>query len=196
MKFQRGKHHEYLGMGLDYSHTDNCCVTMYDNLGGILGTAEQAMKDQGNGLILVTNWHSKTKSAHDNPIVVNEDCDKLPVEAVVSVHMTVAKPLYVRKQARRDTSWGGVFLTTRVRIANTDYWEMVSHLMEYLRGSQYRPFVPCGKNNSRLVWNIDVLFVVHLNMRNHMGGGLTMGRGSPIAALWRPNWNIKSLTES
>ena len=44
MKVHRGKYHKYLGMGLDYLHTGKCCVTMYDNLGEILGTIEQAMK--------------------------------------------------------------------------------------------------------------------------------------------------------
>ena len=46
------------------------------------------------------------------------------------------------------------------------------------------------------MWHVDVSFAVDLNMRNHTGGGLTMGRGSPIAALWRLNWNIKSSMES
>ena len=27
MKVHRGKYHKYLGMGLDYSHTGECCVT-------------------------------------------------------------------------------------------------------------------------------------------------------------------------
>jgi hypothetical protein len=56
MEVHRGKYHKYLGMGLDYSHMGKCCVTMYDNLGGILGTVEQAMKDQGGGLILAMKW--------------------------------------------------------------------------------------------------------------------------------------------
>jgi hypothetical protein len=48
--------------------------------------------------------------------------------------MTLAKLLYVRKQARQDTILSVAFLTTRVRAPDTDDWEKVSHLMESLRG--------------------------------------------------------------
>jgi hypothetical protein len=46
------------------------------------------------------------------------------------------------------------------------------------------------------MWYIDAAFAVHPNMHGHTGGGLTMGRGFPIAISTKQKLNTKSLTES
>jgi hypothetical protein len=106
---------------------------------------------------------------------VNKDCKKLSLEAAASFHTIVAKTLYVTKQARPDTCLNIAFLTTRVRASDTDDWEKVCHLMEYLRGDQDQPLALSTENDGLLMWYIDALFAVHPNMRSHTGGGLTMG---------------------
>jgi hypothetical protein len=53
MKVHRGKVHKYLGMSLDFSHKQQCRVTMYDYLDGILEAFDEAMKKHGEGYITV-----------------------------------------------------------------------------------------------------------------------------------------------
>ncbi len=134
MKVHRGKVHKYLGMSFDFSHKGQCCVTMYDYLDGILQAFDAAVKKQGDRFIPVTRQRFKTP-APDNLFVVNEDCKKLLEAVSADFHTIVAKTQYVTKRARPDTCLAIAFLTTRARAPNTDDWEKLSHLMEYLRGN-------------------------------------------------------------
>ncbi len=47
-----------------------------------------------------------------------------------------------------------------------------------------------------LMWYVDALFAVHLNMCGHNGGGMTMGRGFPILVPTKQKLNTKSSTKS
>ncbi len=68
---------------------------------------------------------------------MDKDCKKLSDDVAASFHTTiVAKVLYVTKRARPDTSLAIAFLTTRVKAPDTDDWEKLFHLMEYLRGDR------------------------------------------------------------
>ncbi len=63
-------------MSLDFSHKEQCCVTMYDYLDEILQAFDAAGMKHGDGFIPVTRQHFKTP-APDNLFVVNQDCEKL-----------------------------------------------------------------------------------------------------------------------
>ncbi len=43
---------------------------------------------------------------------------------------------------------------------------------------------------------MDASFAVHPNMRSHTGGGLTMGRGSPIVSSTKQKLNTQCSTET
>jgi hypothetical protein len=130
MKVHRGKVHKYLEM----SHKGQCRVTMYDYLDGILEAFDEAVKKHGEGYITVKKRHCVKTAASDNLFVVIKDCKILSLKAAASFHTIVAKTLYVTKRARPDTCLNIAFLTTRVRVPDTDDWEKLCHLMEYLRG--------------------------------------------------------------
>jgi len=195
MKIHRGKVHKYLGMSLDFSHKGQCHVTMYDYLDGIREAFDAAVKKHGDGFIPVTKQRFKTP-APDNLFVVNEDCEKLSEAASADFHTIVAKTLYVTKRARPDTCLAIAFLTTRVRAPDTDDWDKLCHLMEYLRGDRDRPLILGADNDGLLMWYVDASFAVHPNMRGHTGGGLTMGRGFPITVSTKQKLNTRSSTES
>jgi hypothetical protein len=127
---------------------------------------------------------------------VNKDCKKLSLEAAASFHTIAAKTLYVTKWARLDTCLNIAFLTTRVRAPDTDDWEKLCHLKEYLRGDQDWPLILSAENDGLWMRYIDASFAVHPNMCGHTGGGLTMGQGFPIVASWKQKLNTKSSTES
>jgi hypothetical protein len=88
------------------------------------------------------------------------------------------------------------FLTTRDRAPNTNDWEKLCQLMEYLRGDHDQPLVLGADNNGLLMWYINTLFAMHPNMRGHTGGGLTMGRGFPISVSTKQKLNTRSSTET
>ncbi len=128
---------------------------------------------------------------------MNEDCKKLSDEVAAAFHTIVAKALYVTKQARPDTSLAIAFLTTRVKAPDTDDWEKLCHLMEYLQGDCDQPLIlSSGDNDGVLMWYVDASFAVHPNMRGHTGGCLTMGRRFPISVSIKQKLNTKSSTES
>jgi hypothetical protein len=130
----RGKVHKYLGMLLDFSHEGQCHVSMYDYVDGVLEAFDDAVKKYNDGYLKVGKRRSKNSAAPDNLFVVDIDCKKLSDDVAAAFHTIVAKVLYVTKQARPDTSLAIAFLTTRVRAPDTDDWEKLCHLMEYLRG--------------------------------------------------------------
>jgi hypothetical protein len=76
MKVHRGKHHTYLEMDLDYSHKDECRITMYGYLDGILHTFDEAVKKHGEGWVVVRSRAAKKTAAPDNLFTVDEDCEK------------------------------------------------------------------------------------------------------------------------
>jgi hypothetical protein len=170
---------------------------MHEYLDGILEAFDLAVKEHGDGYLTVRKQCSKMSViAPDKLFVVNEDCEKLANVAAAAFHMVVAKTLYVTKRAGLDTSLAIAFLTTRVRAPDTDDWEKLSLLMEYLRGDQDCPLILSGEYDGVLMWYVDAAFVVHPNMHRHIGNGLTMGRGFSIAVSTKQKLNINNLTES
>jgi len=129
---------------------------------------------------------------------VNEDCDKLSEAASADFHTIVANTLYVTKRARPDTCLAIAFLTTRVRAPDTDDWDKLCHLMEYLRGDHDQPLILIlgADNDGLLMWYVDASFAVHPNMPGHTGGGLTLGRGFPISVSTKQKLNAIRSTES
>jgi hypothetical protein len=192
MNVHRGKVHKYLGMSLDFSYKGQCRVTMYDYLEAF----DEAVKKHGEGYVTVKKRRCVKTAAPDNLFVVNKDCKKLSLEAAASFHTIVVKTLYVTKRARSDTCLNISCLTMRVRAPDTDDWENLCHLMEYLRGDQDQPLVLSAEKDGLLMRYVDALFAVYPNMHGHTGGGLTIGQGFAIVASWKQKLNTKSLTES
>jgi hypothetical protein len=157
---------------------------MYDYVDGILEAFDDSVKKYDDGYLKVGKRRSKSSAAP------NSD------DAAASFHTIVAKVLYVTKQARPDTSLAIAFLTTRVRAPDTDDWEKLCHLMEYLRGDRDQPLILSGDTEGVLMWYVDASFAVHPNMRGHTGGCMIMGRGFPISVSTKQKLNTKSSTES
>jgi hypothetical protein len=111
-------------------------------------------------------------------------------------HNIVAKALYLVKRARPDASVSIAFLTTRVREPDVDDWRKLEHLIEYFKSTTDMPLILGADNSGVLNWYVDASFAVHSNMRGHTGGGLTLGKGFPIASSTKQKLNTRSSTES
>jgi hypothetical protein len=54
------------------------------------------------------------------------------------------------------------------------------------------PLIISANGIGILKWWVDVSFAVHPNMRGHLGGGLSLGRGFPIASSAKQKLNTRS----
>ena len=135
-------------------------------------------------------------AAPEDLFKVDEDATKLNPDMATAFHNIVAKALYLVKRARPDASVSIAFLTTRVREPNVDDWRKLEHLIEYFKSTTDMPLILGADNSGVLNWYVDASFAVHSNMRGHTGGGLTLGKGFPIASSTKQKLNTRSSTES
>jgi hypothetical protein len=135
MKIHRGKTHKYFGTSLDFSHSNQCRVTMIDYIDEIVVAHDKALKDLSDGFSAVTKKKNEARisTAPDDLFIIDKDAEKLTEEDAMAFHSLVAKTLYVSKCARPDVSTAIAFLTTRVRAPDVNDWRKLSHLTEYLR---------------------------------------------------------------
>jgi hypothetical protein len=78
---------------------------------------------------------------------------------------------------------------TRVRAPDKDDWNKLTHLMKYLRGMRTQPLILSANVTGIWKWWVDAAFAVHPNMQGHSGGGLSLGRGSPIVSSTKQKLN-------
>jgi hypothetical protein len=114
----------------------------------------------------------------------------------VEFHNLVAKTLYATKRARPDTCTAIAFLTMTVREPDKDDWTKLVHLMRYIRGTRTMPLILSDNGSGILKWWVDASFVVHPNMRGHLGGELSLGRGFPIVSSTNQKLSTRSSTET
>jgi hypothetical protein len=65
MKVHRGKTHKYLGMSLDFSHPNQCRVTMIDYADETVVAYDKALKDLSDGFNAVTKRKNVTRTSAD-----------------------------------------------------------------------------------------------------------------------------------
>jgi hypothetical protein len=187
MTVSRGKIHKYIGMTLDYTAHCQVKITMFNYVDEIL-TAFDKVEPKGGG--------TKTSAAPDSHFKVEESFEKLKQDKAVEFHNLVAKTLYSTKRARPDTCNAIAFLTTRVRAPDKDDWNKLVHLMRYIRGTRTIPLILIANGSGILKWWVNASFAVHPNMRGHLGGGLSLGRGFPIVSSTDQKLNTRSSTET
>ncbi len=198
MKVHSSKTHKYLGLSLDFSHPNQCRVTMIVYIDEIVVAYDKALKDLSDGFSAVTKKKivARTSVVPDNLFIIDKDTEKLSEEGATAFHNLVAKTLYISKSARPYLSTAIAFLNTRVRAPDVNDWRKLSHLMEYLRVDRLRPLILSANGSGVLMWYVNASFDVHPNMRSHTGGGFTMCRGFPIVSSTKQTLNTRSSTES
>jgi hypothetical protein len=187
MTVSRGKINKYLGMTFDYRIPGQVKITMLDYVDEIIAAFDKA-EPKGVG--------TRTSAAPDSLFKFDEDCEKLAQAKAVEFHNLVAKTLYATKRARPDTCTAIAFLTTRVREPYKDDWTKLVHLMRFIRGTRTMPLILSANRSGILKWWVYASFAVHPNMRGHLGGGLSLGRGFPIASSTKQKLNTRSSTET
>jgi hypothetical protein len=82
-----------LGMSLDFSHPNQCRVTMIDYVDEIVVAYDKALKNLSDGFNAVTKKKNvaRTSTAPDDLLIINKDTEKLSEEVTTAFHKLVAK---------------------------------------------------------------------------------------------------------
>jgi hypothetical protein len=150
-----------------------------------------------SGFIKVKRKRSKSQLTADpkDLFVVNEECKKLPKKQQEAFHCVVVKSIYLWKHGRPDIGTAVSFLTKRVREPDLDDWQMLDHMIIYLKADMLPKWELRADNSNDLMWYVDCAFGVHADYCSHTGGTLTMGKGFAISISKAHKLNTRSLTE-
>jgi len=136
-----------------------------------------------------------TKTPAGNHLfTTNPDCDKLPEKTVQVFHHIVAKLLYLCKRIRQDIQTAVAFLCTRVKHPDSDDHKILTHVIQYLRGTQGITLtIEPGDHPN---WWVDSLYAVHPDLRSHSGIIMMLGKGAMYSSSCKQKLNTKSSTEA
>ena len=127
---------------------------------------------------------------------VNEDEVLLNEKRKELFHTITAKLLYIMKRARPDIELAVSFLCTRVQNPNLDDWKKLQRVIGWLEGTiNDTRFIGANSLEQLFTW-IDASYAVHMNMRGHTGGAISMGYGVIHSRAGKQRINTKSSTES
>jgi hypothetical protein len=197
MKVARGKVHKYLAMMLDFATSKIVKVTMLKYVDEIVGSWDKACSELDDGYKAVSGCKRIATAAPNDLSKVDEDAVKLDQARAKAFHNITVKGIYVTKRrVRPDISLSIAFLTTRVKGPDIDDWRKLCHLVEYLRSTRELPLILMANGTGVLSWYVDASFVVHPDMRGHIGGAMTMGPGFPLDKSTKHKLNTCSFTES
>ena len=111
-------------------------------------------------------------------------------------HSVVAKILFIMKRGRPDVETAISYLMTRVSKSNEKDWEKLKRCLGFMLGT-FNDLRRIGADSLRdlHVW-VDASHAVHVNMRGHTGGTMSMGTGTIHCKSSKQKLNTKSTTES
>ena len=181
----RGKHHEYLGMNLDFSQEHKVIITMRDYIQGILNEAPDDMSGTAS-----------SPAASHLFMVNNQDPEYLDNRTAELFHTMVAKLLFLSKRACPDIQLAISFLCTRVKNPSTDDYKKLCRVIKYLRGTNNIELTLQCDNLQIIKWWADASFACHPDMRSHTGGLMSLGKGAAYTTSVRQKLNTRSSTEA
>jgi hypothetical protein len=180
----RGLIHDYLGMTLDYSEKGKVKIKMIDYVKKMLVDLPSEM----DGV-------APTPAAN-HLFTVDEDQEKVDENKAQFFHTYVAKALFLCKRSRPDIQTAVAFLCTRVKSCDKDDYKKLTRMLQFLRGSQddFLTLSATSLHNGR--WWIDASYAVHLDMKSHTGGALSLGTGDVYGTSRKQKLNTTSSTEA
>jgi hypothetical protein len=137
-----------------------------------------------------------TSPATKSLFLVNEKCEQLDEAKSEIFHSVVAKLLFIMKRARPDLEPTISFLMKRVSKSDTDDWKKLKRCLGFIQGTiDDRRILGADSLDTLYTW-VDASHAVHMNMRGHTGGIISMGTGMLHCKSSTQKINTKSTTES
>ena len=188
MKLNTGDHHEFLGMTIKIHRSDK--------------RIEIGMVDQLLEVIdLYKSKHGKLENRYTSPaghqlFDINPDEILLDTDKRELLHTITQKLLYIMKRGRPDIELAVSFLCTRVRNPSLDDWKKLKRVLGWLESTiNDTRFIGANDLEQLYTW-IDASYAVHMDMKGHTGGAISMGYGVVHARAGKQKINTKSSTES
>ena len=170
---KRGKHLQYLGMDLDFSHQGKVIVSM-----------EAMVKE------IVKEMYSEETTVHARVAATPAAChlfkvdplgSKLQKEKKEKFHSMVAKLLYLSKHGRPDILTAVSFLTTRVLHPDEDDWKKLERVISYLSGTTSLTLTLEAEDLREVHGYVDASHALHPDAKSHTGLVVTLGRGAVLS---------------
>ena len=128
---------------------------------------------------------------------VNEDAESLDLAQAELFHHLTAKLLFLCKWAQPDIQTAVAFLTTQVKGPDTNDYKKLAHMIRYCLCGVLNLALMLEADNMHIIkWWVDVSFAVHSDMKSHMGGTMSLGKGSAHSTSTRHKINTKSSTKT
>jgi hypothetical protein len=179
----RGKVHDYLGMIFDFTETGVVSVTMFDYIKSVL---EELPADMlGEAATPAANYLFE----------VSEDPVKLEAERADMFHRMVMQLTFLSQRAQPDLRTAVSFLCKRTSAPDTDDWKKLGRTMKYLQLTEDLPLRLSCDGSHRVRWWIDAAYGVHVDMKGHTGGTMSLGKGSVYSTSGAQKIVTRSSTE-
>ena len=91
-------------------------------------------------------------------------------------HSSTAKLLFQYQRAQPDIQTAMAFLCMPVKNPDIDDHKKLGRVMCYLRNTVDMPLTLEANKLYVIKWWVDALYAVHLDMRSHTGGTLSLGK--------------------
>ena len=137
-----------------------------------------------------------TSPAQNHLFFVDKNAEQLDEKKSEIFHSVTAKLLYLVKRARPDLETLISFLTMRVSKSDVEDWKKFKRGLTYIMNTLDDRRIIGARTLSDLFTYIDSSYAVHMNMRGHTGGAISMGYGIIHGKSSKQKINVKSSTES
>jgi hypothetical protein len=180
----RGKIHEFLGMVIDFTRKGEVSLDMQKHIQDILETGTTDMKGRAETPASSHLFQTRLEATRLEP----KDGDLF--------RTLIAKILYVAGRSRPDLKLALSFLTTRVRAPDQDDKLKLTRLVKYIRATKHLKLTIEAASIHTIKWWVDAAYAVHVDMRGHTGGMMSMGEGAMITKSTKHKINTRSSTEA
>ena len=128
-------------------------------------------------------------SVNDNPDLLSED-------VALMFHHIVTKSLFLSKHRRPDLQTAIAFLSTRVKMPDSDDYKKLGRMIKYMRSTKDLVLTLSADPTQIIQRWIDGSYAVHPDMRGHTGAAMTMGAGVIYGSSTKQRLNTRSSTEA
>jgi hypothetical protein len=166
MNRSRGKVHDYLGMILDFSVPGEVTIDMVNYVRTVIADMPEEMEGTAAAPAAARLFHS-----NGNSVPLSRD-------KADTFHRMVMQLLYLCQRGRPDLQTAISYLCKRTSAPDEDDYKKLTRVMRYLQGSIELKLVLSADGSGAIRWWVDASYGVHVDMKGHTGGTMSMGKGS------------------
>lgn len=181
--------HDYLGMIMSHDkEIQQVTIRMDKYIQDVIDSFKDGSQEEIKvAATPATNYLFKTRTDSVNKIVKQKSA---------LFHATVAKLLFVAKQARPDILLAVSFLTTRVKEPDEDDWNKLKRVLGYLSQTLMCYLTLTCESLDKLTWYVDGSYASHSDMRGQSGAVLIAGDCAVLFRSSKQKVNTRSSTET